>query len=468
MLTAVALVLGGLSSSALAQPALPVQLDLDHAAFAYDTDTSLLEVYLAVGAPSLTYEREEGAFVSRLPLDLSVVRSTSTALEGTPDEPVWTDSLTLAFAVPDTSGLSDGQYFIHQARAALAPGEYELRIRVPASDERQELRLQRDVLVPDFAAAEQVALSDITLANTIEQGSDRTDLFYKNGLTVRPNPNQLYGQSLSRLYYYAEAYGTEALAGDDGTYTVLSYIAEANRPQPMAGLQQRVEREVRSPDVLVGAFDVSALPSGSYFLRLAVLDEDNEAVVEQARKFFVYNPGVERAQPAAMEVSFETSQYATMTEEEVEQSLDHIDVIATERERRRIRNIEDLMERRRFLMEFWQVRDPNPATVVNEFREEFYRRLQYANQRYSNSFREGWESDRGRTLIKYGPPAQIEPRLYESDAEPHELWQYNNIPGEGQALFVFADRDGFGDFELLHSTVAGERKMPDWSNAIRR
>lgn len=464
---AVVLLLLGASTTA-AQPALPLQVDLDHAAFAYSNEASLLEVYLAFGAESLDYEAGEQGYVAQLPLYLSVLRSTDASLEGTPRDPVWKDSLTMTFALPDTADLAQGQYFVHQVRTTIAPGEYELHVRIPGDSTRQALRLQRDILVSSYDDTDLVRLSDITLATTIEQSDASQGMFYKNGLVVRPNPNQLYGRALNQVYYYAEAYNTEDVAGEGGQYTLLAYVAEANRPQPLPDLQNRTQREARSPDVLVGAFDISNLPSGSYFLRLALLNEDNEAEVEQARKFFVYNPDVEREEPAAMEVSFETSQYASMPEDEVEQSLEHIDLVATERERRRSNNIQDLDEKRRFLMAFWQKRDPNPSTPTNEFREQFYQRLQYANQRYSNSFREGWQADRGRVFIKYGPPAQIDPHLYDRDALPHEIWQYNNIPGEGQASFVFADREGFGDFELLHSTVAGERKAADWRSLVRR
>jgi GWxTD domain-containing protein len=191
-------------------------------------------------------------------------------------------------------------------------------------------------------------------------------------------------------------------------------------------------------------------------------------MAEQGRKFFVFNPEVEREQVTALEMSFETSPYATMSEEEVDRGIEHIHMIATDRERQRIKSIEDLDEQRRFLMEFWRTRDPNPNTPHNEYREEFYGRLQYANQRYTTSLREGWKTDRGRIIIKYGTPSQIDPHLYDRDSKPHEIWEFSNIPGEGQAIFVFADSNGFGDFQLIHSTVAGETQSPDWQQDVRR
>lgn len=449
---------------------LPLQVDLDHGSFAYNSDESLLEVFLAFGARSLHFEQDSAGFTATLPIDIQLLRSTEAALPGTPREPVWADSLRLQFTTPDTSRLGAGQQFIHQLRAAVPPGEYELNVLVRGDESRgtPSLEMRRDVLIPDFTVPGLVGISDITLASSIETSDDRDSPFFKNGLTVYPNANQLFGMGLNRLFYYAEVYHVDAVIGEGEGYTLLSFISDANAPQPLANYERRLERVVRSPDVIAGSFELDELPSGSYFLRLVVLNRANESVAEQVRKFFVYNPEVKREAPAAFEESFETSEYAVMSEEEVEQAFEHIQVIATERERRRLRSIRDLDEKRLFLMEFWKLRDPDAATAGNEFKEDFYRRLQYANERYSSNRGEGWKTDRGRVVIKYGFPTAIEPHLYDRGMMPYEIWQYNNIPGEGQAMFVFADRDGFGEFITIHSTVAGERSLPNWMQEIRR
>lgn len=454
-----------------AQPATAVQVNLDHATFAYDQNASLLELYLGFEAAALAFAQADTAgFAATLPVDLVLRRSSQAALEGTPDEPVWQDSLLLRFDVPDTSRIEPGQQFIHQLRTAVAPGVYELTLVVPADPAtgRAPLELRRDIAVPDFASGDRVGLSDITLASSIQAAAGPGSPFYKNDLVIQPNVNQLYGKGLSQLFYYAEVYNPGRVVGQGGTYGLLAYVSEANRPQPIGELQRRLEREPRSPDVLVGSFDLSGLPSGAYFLRLVVLNPANEAVAEQSRKFFVYNPGVVQQQTIGIEPSFENSPYATMPAEEVQREMDYITIIAPDRDRRRIRSIQDLDERRRFLMEFWQRRDPVPSTPINEFKDEFMQRVQYANDRYSNSREQGWQTERGRTLIKYGLPTSIEPHLYDRGLAPHEIWSYNNIPGEGQAIFVFADRDGFGMFELIHSTVSGERSLPNWQQVLRR
>lgn len=444
---------------------IPVKIDVDHASFAYGPDQSLVELYLGIGAASLDFEEAENGYSARLALGLEIVRSATTNLDDATEDAVWRDSVVLNFVLPDTSGLGAGQHFIHQFRTIVPPGEYELRLTVPASATRPELELRRDVLVADFQEDTEPQLSDLILASEITRSDDRQSPFYKNGLDIRPSANQLFGEGLHGLYYYAEAYDTAELQQDD-TYTVYTYVADANRPQSVADLENRQERDVRSPDVLVGHFDTSTLPSGSYFLRMALLNANNEAVVEQSRKFFVYNPGVERERPEPVELDFETSAYAEMSDEEAEQAMAHAELIANDSEKRRIRQLADLDAKKRFLLEFWQKRDDQPSTPINEFKEDFYQRVQYANDRYATNVQEGWRSDRGRVVIKYGLPNNVEPHLYDRNAAPHEIWYYNNIPGEGQATFVFADLTGFGSFELLHSSIPGERSLPNWQTEL--
>ena len=449
----------------------PVQIDLDHASFALEADASLVEFYLSFEAATLSYAATEQGFLAELPVGMSIVRSTQAGMGDSPEEPVWQDELNLSFLMADTTGLAEGQHFVHQVRAAIPPGEYELQVEVPEdpSRERVGVEMRRDVLVPDFTGDGLVGVSDVTLASSIQQSDDRDNLFWKNGLLIRPNANQLFGSGLNTLFYYAEVYNLDQLTSNTGKYTVFTYLSNANLPQPMSQYQKRTSRNLTSPDVLVGTFNIRELPSGSYFLRIAVLNENNESIAEQSRKFFVYNPDVQREeQVVSLEESFETSQYARMTEEEIERMAEHVEVIATDAERRRLRGIRDLDEQRRFFMQFWNVRDPNPNTPVNEYQDEFYSLIQYANDRYTNSFNEGWQTDRGRILIRFGAPTAIDPHLFDRALEPYEIWEYNNIPGEGQAQFIFADVSGFGTFELIHSTVTGEVKSSNWMDEIRK
>ena len=108
-------------------------------------------------------------------------------------------------------------------------------------------------------------------------------------------------------------------------------------------------------------------------------------------------------------------------------------------------------EREKFIVQFWLRRDPTPGTVENEFKEEHYRRIAYANERFRMaSGRSGWRTDRGHMYIVYGPPDEIEnhPKGPQTPFA-NEVWLYRHVEGIGDTLFVtFVDRTGTGDYRL--------------------
>src|SRR5262249_29289966 len=92
-------------------------------------------------------------------------------------------------------------------------------------------------------------------------------------------------------------------------------------------------------------------------------------------------------------------------------------------------------ERGKFIEQFWLRRDPTPGTIENEAKEEHYRRIAYANERYRSSSRPGWQTDRGRMYIVCGPPDEIE-SLPGGGAQtyPLEIWRYRYVEGIGSNL----------------------------------
>lgn len=102
-------------------------------------------------------------------------------------------------------------------------------------------------------------------------------------------------------------------------------------------------------------------------------------------------------------------------------------------------------EQQAFFERYWATRDPNPNTSVNELMREYFGRVNYANREYSTFSLEGWLTDRGRILIKFGFPDDIERHPFELDSIPYVIWRYYSL----RKIFVFADRSGFGDYRLL-------------------
>ncbi len=135
--------------------------------------------------------------------------------------------------------------------------------------------------------------------------------------------------------------------------------------------------------------------------------------------------------------------------------------IITDPERKAFTQLGTDDEREQFIEQFWLRRDPTPGTVENEFKEEHYRRLDYANQRFASGF-PGWKTDRGMIYIKYGPPDEIESHpsggTYQRPIEqgggqtstyPFEQWRYRHLDGIGDNIVVeFVDQTMSGEYRL--------------------
>ncbi len=97
-----------------------------------------------------------------------------------------------------------------------------------------------------------------------------------------------------------------------------------------------------------------------------------------------------------------------------------------------------------FFKRFWKERDPDPTTSKNELKDEYFKRVNYANTHFSTMTQDGWLTDRGRILIKFGFPDDIERHPFEIDSPPYEIWQYYAL----RKTFLFVDYTGFGDYRL--------------------
>jgi GWxTD domain-containing protein len=135
--------------------------------------------------------------------------------------------------------------------------------------------------------------------------------------------------------------------------------------------------------------------------------------------------------------------------------------IITDEERKAFKTLGTDEERQNFVEGFWFRRDPTPDTEENEFKEEHYRRIAYANERYASGI-PGWKTDRGRIYIVYGPADEIESHPSggsynrpieegggETSTYPFEQWRYRYIEGIGTNIII----------EFVDPTMSGEYRM---------
>ncbi|MFP5234617.1 MAG: GWxTD domain-containing protein [Acidobacteriota bacterium] len=142
--------------------------------------------------------------------------------------------------------------------------------------------------------------------------------------------------------------------------------------------------------------------------------------------------------------------------------------IITDQERKAFLSLSNDEERDAFIEQFWRRRNPNPDSPDNEFREEHYRRIQYANDHYAAG-KPGWKTDRGRMYIMWGQPDSIESHpaggAYQRPIEegggetstfPFEIWHYRYLEGVGDNIDIeFVDTCQCGDY---HFTIDRSEK----------
>ena len=139
--------------------------------------------------------------------------------------------------------------------------------------------------------------------------------------------------------------------------------------------------------------------------------------------------------------------------------------IIAEPERQAFLRLEGEDLRDAFIEAFWERRDPNPTTAENEYREEHYERIAYANEFYGrDTGRAGWRTDRGRFHILLGPPRTKEDFSYSNFLYPAELWFYNDpaLREHGVPPFfylLFFRRFGAGEMRLYSPVEDGPQAL---------
>ena len=128
---------------------------------------------------------------------------------------------------------------------------------------------------------------------------------------------------------------------------------------------------------------------------------------------------------------------------DVELAIEQMKYILNEDEINSLKNIKQ-NKKEEFFYTLWENRDPSPKTEYNELMEEYFKRIEYANEHFSG-WEPGWETDQGMIYILFGPPEEIQRTNPSSQSSStYQIWNYFTI----SKRFVFVDQSGFGDFKL--------------------
>lgn len=430
---------------------------VDYALFKAADNKTIIELYYSFDQNKLAFIKNETGYESAGSIDLvidNVIRKKSIIKE----------TFKIPVNISDTAGYNRNNRLNGQLNLLLDSGSYSLYLKAYdlnnpdiASIDTASFRLFR-------FSEEKITSSSIQLANNILKSDDTKSIFYKNGLEVEPNPSRLFGNNISKLFYYIEFYNLKEDYLKEN-YKIGAYIFNSDN-KIIKQHENEYKRKI-SDKVEIGSIDISDVSSGSYVLTITLSDNSNPSIVNISKKFYIYNSGVKDSANITTDLNnaYLLSDIAKMTSDQLMDEYKKSRYLMTEDIQDKFKRFNDLESQKQFYFGFWKSYDQTPNTPNNEFKKEYFERVAYANKNFKPENREGWESDRGRVYIMFGKPSEVERYPFEANSKGYEVWRYDMLEGGVEFDFIDLINDG-RTYELVNSTKHGEIRDDNWKRRL--
>lgn len=370
---------------------------------------SNLLFFYRIGYPQLQFLKKRDGFLASYEISLILYDRKGRQINGQ----IWRDSLKVK-AYEETR--AEDKPFTGQKSLFVNPGSYRMEVKLTDLNTRQSLQQERKVVIPSFRGAGWI-VSDLVLADSVS--TSRGHFALKRGeYGIVPNAGGIFNDQEPHLCLYYEVYGLPL-----GSVIVEVYQIRDRKGAILTS--DSLKTEVREdPSRRVHRFAISDLEPGRYEVevRLKAPSYGEKKLQSEFQMHWKDTAPSAKDYPTAVE---------------------QLRYIATPQELKRLKKSPP-GERRKLLKDFWKRRDPTPGTPKNELEEEYYRRVGYSDAHFGG-MEGGWRSDRGRVYIIYGRPDEVERHPFETETVSYQIWYYL----DKKLTFIFVDRHGFGDYELV-------------------
>lgn len=387
---------------------------------------------------------------------------------------------TVSVRVADASGLTlyrqswqtkvgsvtapEDAYAVEIVDFTLAPGHYRLEVAVgdSASGGQVSRTVDLEALSSTTKASDLLASPAIRVAaanDTVPKPGE-----FRAGDNLVTAAAQVFLTPLRpKVFYLMEAYAPAEQAGKMGL-TIRNSSGRSLVETPPLDVTV-----APGGSMLKGQLDLTGLPPGDYTMT-SRLQLGGETIERSAALTMADMTETLVRDSAARDEARVTDEgyFAAMSAAELDQAKEPLGYLAQGRELSTWDKKMSLGSKRRFLSEFWKRRDPTPDSPRNERREQFYQAIAYADANYREPGKktpDGWRTDRGRIYAKNGTPDDVLQRHKEAYGAAFEVWKYTR----GKARhYIFADRTGFGGYQLIYSNDVSENDIPAWGSVIGR
>ncbi|MGZ4035559.1 MAG: GWxTD domain-containing protein [Bacteroidia bacterium] len=380
---------------------------------------------------------------------------------------------------PETDDTTKGfPNFIDQQRYFLPDGAYDVELSISDKNKAGEKPFVTNVPISLSFRTDSVCVSSIQLLESYTKSIAPSPLM-KSGYDLVPYVANFYPENISKIKFYSEVYNSKKIIGE-GQKILLSYYLESADTRIRLNNFSLFSKQVAN-DVNIGLneFDIESLPTGNYNLVLEVRDKDNKLQAKQ--QCFIQR----KNKQVAMNFDDMKTLNVALTFVRFYRSIDTLGFyikslrpISTTSEIQYAQNQlkgKDLVLMQQYFYNFWKSRYPlNPEQAW----QDYYVEVQKVNKEFGTYGLRGFDTDRGRVYLQYGPPDQRSKYDTEPSAIPYEIWEYYSLndktliltdPDNKQSTkkFIFYNPDLVTNkYVLIHSDARGEIYNERWNLLI--
>ncbi len=357
-------------------------------------------------------------------------------------------------------------FFVDQQRIAIPNGSYDFEIQLADKNKTTAAVPYNQSITIDFPKDKPV-FSGIELVKSFTKSSTPTKLT-KCGYDLEPYTYTFFPETQSKMIFYCELYNMDK-AGDDKF--LLSYYIESFENNLKQNQYSRIRKEVsKGINVVLSEISIENLASGNYNLVIEARNQKNEIVTTKKLFFQRMNPKavVAISDIQSTEIANTFSEKIT-NRDTLKEYINSTYPVATGLEKSFIRESlkkADLKMMQQFFYSFWAQRDANnPEKAWNFYKSQIYK----VQVNFGTPVKKGYQTDRGRVYLEYGPPNTRVTQYNEPSNYPYEIWQYYTLNNnQRNRKFVFYSPDMVtSDFFLLHSDATGEINNQRWKIDLR-
>lgn len=377
-----------------------------------DSAKSRIDIYVQIPYSEIKFIKYNERYLGRIELSTTILMDA---------QQVWQKSQSIELSLKEFSQtLSPKHSALKYFSTDIEPGNYYVLIQISDKESKRSANLKKPIKVKAYDN-DTLSLSDIMLVSRVSIKDNQRDIV--------PNLSGTLNTGLSTFYLFFELYNKVSL---DSAEMICKFI-NSNKKEIAVYNKNELLRE--SKNQIIWQIDSLNVVADRYDVVVEVYGFGDKY---KGKKFYA---------KTSRQVDIRIKGLPpTITD--LNKAIDQLRYVAKGSEMDYIKAGSTAEEKKNRFMEFWQKRDPDPKTPENELMEEYYERVEYANRNFSG-LTEGWRTDMGMVLIRFGTPEYVERHPFNAENKPYEIWYYYTLNRQ----FIFVDETGFGEYKLRYPTT---------------